>query len=56
MNFISRLIVGGAGSHHVEEFREFNLSTAIRIELSDHLIHSLCFRLNTERVNGHFEF
>lgn len=56
MDLLSGLIISGASSHHVEELREFDLSTAVLVELSNHLIDSLGLGLNTEGVDGDFEF
>jgi len=56
VNFLSGLIVRGSGDHHGEEFREINLSTAVLVDLGDHLIDCLGFGLNTEGVNGDFKF
>ena len=56
MNFISGLVVRGTGGHHVEELRELDLSAAVFIELSDHLIDSLGLGFDTERVDGDFQF
>ena len=47
VNLVSALVIGGTGGHHVEEFWEFDLSTAILVEFSDHLINSLSLSLNT---------
>ena len=56
MNFISGLIVAGSGGHHIEEFGEFDLSTAVLIELSNHLIDCLGFGFDTEGIDCDFEF
>ena len=56
VDFISGFVVSGAGGHHVEKFSEFDLSTAVFIKLGDHLIDSLSFGFNTERIDGNFEF
>ena len=47
VNLVSALVIRGTGGHHVEEFWEFDLSTAILVEFSDHLINSLSLSLNT---------
>ena len=56
MDLISGFVVGRTGCHHVEKFGEFDLSTAIGVEFSDHLIDGLGFGFNTEGVDGDFEF
>ena len=56
MNLVSGFIVGGTGSHHVEEFWEFDLSTSVFVEFSDHLIDGLGFGFDSERIDGDFEF
>jgi len=56
VDFISALVVGRTSGHHVNEFREFDLSATVLIEFSDHLINSLGFSFNTERIDGNFEF
>ena len=56
MDLIAGLVVGGAGGHHVKEFLEFDLSTAVLVELSDHLVDYLCLGLDSEGVDGDLEF
>jgi hypothetical protein len=56
VDLISGFVVRSTGGHHVEEFTELDLSTAVLVELSDHLIDSLSLGLDTERVDGNFEF
>lgn len=56
VDLVSALVIGGSGGHHVEKFREFDLSAAVLVELSNHLIDSLGFGLNSEGVDGNFEF
>ena len=56
VNFFSWLVAGGSGGHHFEEFIEFDQTTAVLIEFSDHLIDSLGLGFDTEWVNGDFEF
>lgn len=56
VNFITSLIISGAGGHHIEELGEFDLSAAVLVELGDHLIDSLGLGLDTEGVDGNFEF
>jgi len=56
VNFVSRFVIRRSHSHHIEELWELNLATAIFIEFGDHLINSLCFSLNTKRINCNFEF
>ena len=56
VDFVSGFIVGGSGDHHGDEFGEINLTTAVLVDLSDHLVDCLGLGLNTEGVNGDFEF
>ncbi|CAM6004695.1 unnamed protein product [Sphagnum balticum] len=56
MNFLAGLVFGGAGGHEPKEFWELNLSTAVLVELGDHLIDGLGLGLDTEGVDGNFEF
>ena len=56
VDFVSGFIVGGSGDHHGEEFGEINLTTAVLVDLSDHLVNGLSLSLNTERIDGDFEF
>jgi hypothetical protein len=56
VNFVSGLVVRRTSGHHIKELRELNLSAAILIELSDHLIDSLGLGFDTEGVDGNFEF
>ena len=56
VDLISWFVVAGSGGHHVEELGEFDLSTSIWVKLSDHLIDSLGLGLDTERIDGNFEF
>ena len=55
VDFVSGFVAGRSGCHHVEELVEFDLTAAVRVELSDHSVHgfSLCF--NTQRVDRGFE-
>jgi len=53
---ITTLVVIGSGCHHVEEFREFDLSTAVLVEFGDHLIDCLSLGFNAEGIYGHLEF
>ena len=55
VDLIPGFIIGGSGGHHVEELGEFNLSTSVLVQLSDHLIDSLCLGLNSKRVNSNLE-
>ena len=48
MDFVSGLVVGRTGSHHVEELGELDLSASVLVQLSDHLIYCLCFGLYTQ--------
>ena len=41
VDFVSGFIVGGSGDHHGEEFGEINLTTAVLVDLSDHLVDCL---------------
>ena len=56
MNLVSGFVVRGTSGHHVEELGELDLSTAVFIELSDHLIDSLGLGFDTEGVDGDFQF
>jgi hypothetical protein len=56
VDLVTGLVVGGSGGHHVEKLSEFDLSTAVTIELSDHLINSLGFGLDSQRIDGDLEF
>ncbi len=56
MNLLSGFVVGRASSHHVEELRELDLSTAVSVQLGDHLVDCLGLGLNTEGVDGNLEF
>jgi hypothetical protein len=56
VHLITSLVVRGTGGHHVEELGELDLSAAVLIQFCDHLIDSLGFCLNTEGVNGDFQF
>lgn len=56
VDFISELVVGGPGGHHGEELVEVDLSAAVLVDLSDHLVDSLGLGLDTEGVDGNFEF
>lgn len=56
MNLVSGLIVRRTSGHHVEEFREFDLSAAVLIEFCDHLIDCLGLGLDSERIDSDFEF
>jgi hypothetical protein len=56
VDFVSGLVVGGAGGHHVEELGELDLSAAVLVELGDHLIDGLGLGLDTEGVDGDLEF
>lgn len=55
VDLIPGFVVRGSGGHHVEELGEFDLSTSVLVQLSDHLIDSLCLGLNSKRVNGNLE-
>lgn len=56
VNLVTSLVVGGAGCHHVEKFFKLDLSAAVLIKFSDHLIDSLGLGLDTEGVDGDLEF
>jgi hypothetical protein len=56
VDLVSGLVVARTGGHHVEELGELDLSAAVLVELSDHLIDGLSFGFDTERVDGDFEF
>ena len=56
VDFITTFVVAGSGGHHVEKFFEFDLSTAVFVELSNHLIDSLGLGLNTQGIDGDFKF
>lgn len=56
VDLISALVVGGTGGHHIEEFGELDLSTAVGVEFSDHLVDCLGLGLNAEGIDGDFEF
>ena len=56
VDLISALVVRGSGGHHVEEFFELNLSAAVFVELSNHLIDSLGLGFNAEGVDGNLQF
>jgi len=56
VNLFSGFIVRRSGDHHGEELREIDLSTAVLVDLSDHLVNGLGLGLNTERIDGNFEF
>ena len=56
VDLISALVVRRSGGHHVEEFIELNLSTAVLVELSNHLINSLGLGFNTEGVDSNLQF
>ena len=56
MHLLSGFVVGGPGGHHVEKLLELDLAAAVLVELCDHLVNGLGLGLDTERVDGHFEF
>lgn len=56
MHLSSSLVVRRSGCHHVEEFRELDLSAAVLVELGNHLIDSLGLGFDTEGIDGDFEF
>jgi hypothetical protein len=56
VHLLSGLIVRWPAGHHLEELVELNLSTAVLVQLGDHLVDCLGLGLNTERVNGNLEF
>ena len=56
VDLLSGLVGRGSGGHHLEKFVEFDQTTSVFVEFSDHLIDGLGFGLNTEGVDGDFEF
>jgi hypothetical protein len=56
VNFLSAFVVSRSGGHHGEELIEVDLSTAVLVDLSYHLVDSLGLGLDAECVNGNFEF
>ena len=56
VHFVSALVVGGPSGHHVEELGELNLSAAVAVEFGDHLIDGLGLGLDSEGVDGNFQF
>ena len=56
MDLVAGLVVRRTGSHHVEELRELDLSATVFVEFSNHLIDSLSLGLDTEGVDGNFQF
>lgn len=55
VHLVSGLVISRTGGHHVEEFGEFDLSTSVFVQLSDHLIDCLCFGLDAQGVYGNFQ-
>jgi hypothetical protein len=56
VDFFSGFVGSWSGGHHFEKFIEFNQTTAVLIEFSDHLINSLGLSFNTECINSNLEF
>ena len=56
MHLLAALVVRRTGSHHGEELGEVDLSAAVLVDLSDHLIDRLSLGLNTEGIDGDFKF
>ena len=56
VDFFPALVVGGPCGHHIEELVELDLSTAVLVQLSNHLVDCLGLGLNTESVDGSLEF
>lgn len=56
MHFFPEFVVGGTGGHHREELSEIDLSAAVLVDLGDHLVDCLGLGLNSQGVDGHFEF
>jgi hypothetical protein len=56
VNFFSGFIVRRSSDHHGEELREIDLSTAVLVDFSDHLVNGLSLGFNTEGIDGNFKF
>ena len=49
---ISGFVVTWTSGHHIEEFVELDHTTTVLVKLSDHLIDSLSFGLNSKSIDG----
>jgi hypothetical protein len=56
VDLLSGLVSGWSGGHHLEKLIEFDQTTSVLVELSNHLIDGLGFSFNTEGVDGDLEF
>ena len=52
MDLFPGLVVAGPRGHHVEELIEVDLSAAVLVDLSDHLVDCLRLGLDSQRVDG----